>query len=206
MSEVSVTSDAEIDHSRRRFLTAATVATGAVGVGFALIPFIQSWKPSERARALGAPSEVDLSKLEIGQMVVVTWRKQPIYIVHRAAEMVTTLLENDRELKDPESRRSEQPPYATNEMRSIKADFLVLIGTCTHLGCLPKQHFARGDASLGANWPGGFFCPCHGSKFDMAGRVFNGSPASTNLRIPPHSYRDAQMLVIGIGQEEKGAA
>jgi ubiquinol-cytochrome c reductase iron-sulfur subunit len=204
MADMAVTDDQEVDQSRRRFLTAATVATGAVGAAFAITPFIKSWNPSERARALGAPTEVDVSKIEPGQMVVTSWRKQAIYVVHRTPEMVAALPQNDARLKDPASADSEQPDYAKNEMRSAKADYLVLIGICTHLGCLPKQHFERGDAALGADWPGGFFCPCHGSKFDLAGRVFEGSPASVNLRVPPYEYR-GDTLVIGV-DAQKGVA
>lgn len=204
MAEISVTDDQEVDQSRRRFLTAATVATGAVGTVFAITPFIKSWNPSERARSLGAPAEVDVTKIEPGQMVIVTWRKQPIYIVHRTPEMVAGLPQNDSRLKDPTSSESDQPPYAKNEMRSVKPEYLVLIGICTHLGCLPKQHFERGDASLGADWPGGFFCPCHGSKFDMAGRVMAGSPASVNLRVPPYEFQ-GDTLVIGV-DPQKGVA
>ncbi|MBV6416477.1 MAG: Ubiquinol-cytochrome c reductase iron-sulfur subunit [Steroidobacteraceae bacterium] len=206
MTEISATDDLEIDQSRRRFLTAATVATGAVGAAFAITPFIKSWNPSERARALGAPVEVDVAKIDPGQMVVTSWRKQAIYVVHRTPEMVATLPQNDARLKDPTSADSDQPPYAKNEMRSLKPEYLVLIGICTHLGCLPKQHFERGDAALGADWPGGFFCPCHGSKFDMAGRVMDGSPASVNLRIPPYHF-DGDTLTIGVDpQAQKGVA
>ncbi|MGD9598905.1 MAG: ubiquinol-cytochrome c reductase iron-sulfur subunit [Steroidobacteraceae bacterium] len=204
MTDISVADDQEVDHSRRRFLTAATVATGAVGTGFAITPFLLSWLPSERARALGAPTEVDIAKIEPGQMVVTSWRKQAIYVVHRTPEMVATLPRNDSQLKDPTSSKSSQPEYAQNEMRSIKPDYLVLVGICTHLGCLPKQHFERGDKSLGADWPGGFFCPCHGSKFDMAGRVFEGSPASANLVVPPYEFR-GDTLVIGV-DGQKGVA
>lgn len=199
--------DQEVDQSRRRFLTGATVATGAVGAAFVAIPFIKSWNPSERARALGAPTEVDVSKLEPGQMVITNWRKQAIYVVKRTPEMVQSLPANDGQLKDPTSEASDQPEYTKNEMRSLKAEYLVLVGTCTHLGCLPKQHFQRGEAALGADWPGGFFCPCHGSKFDMAGRVFQGSPASLNLRVPPHSFTDERTLVVGVDtQQTQGAA
>lgn len=204
MTDIPVTDDQEVDQARRRFLTAATVATGAVGTVFAITPFIKSWNPSERARALGAPTEVDVSRIEPGQMVIVSWRKQAIYVVHRKPEMVAALPQNDSRLKDPTSSESDQPAYAKNEMRSVKPDYLVLIGICTHLGCLPKQHFERGDAALGADWPGGFFCPCHGSKFDMAGRVFAGSPASLNLRIPPHEFR-GDTLVVG-ADPQKGVA
>ncbi len=197
MADMAVTDDQEVDQSRRRFLTAATVATGAVGAAFAITPFIKSWNPSERARALGAPTEVDVSKIEPGQMVVTSWRKQAIYVVHRTPEMVAALPQNDARLKDPASADSEQPDYAKNEMRSAKADYLVLIGICTHLGCLPKQHFERGDAALGADWPGGFFCPCHGSNFDLAGRVYKSMPAPTNLEIPPHQYLSDTSILVG---------
>jgi len=174
-----------------------------VGVGFAAVPFVASWQPSERAKALGAPVTVDLSKLEVGQMVTYVWRKQPVYIFKRSPAMLARLPANDPRLKDPRSSESEQPPYALNERRSRREDIAVLIATCTHLGCLPKQHFEPGDVVLGADWPGGFLCPCHGSRFDMAGRVFNGSPASTNLRIPPYSFPSENTLLIG--QDETAA-
>jgi ubiquinol-cytochrome c reductase iron-sulfur subunit len=203
--EAAASADA-VDESRRHFLTVATVATGALGAAFASIPFIESWQPSERARALGAPVEIDISKLEVGQMITPTWRKQPIYIVHRSAQMVSELPQHEPRLKDPHSAESDQPAYAKNEQRSLKSDYLVLIGTCTHLGCLPKQHFQPGDPLIGADWPGGFFCPCHGSKFDLAGRVFNGSPASVNLRIPPHHYASEKLLVLGVDPLAPGGA
>lgn len=199
----------EVDDSRRRFLTLATAATGAVGVVFAAVPFVASWKPSERARALGAPTEVDVSQLEPGQMVVTNWRKQAIYIVRRTPEMVASLAGVAERLKDPESQSSSQPEYAANAMRSRTEEFLVVVGTCTHLGCLPKARFEPGStAELGADWPGGFFCPCHGSKFDMAGRVFEGSPASVNLIVPPYSFADDRTLVVGLDDASaaKGAA
>ncbi len=196
----------EIDVSRRKFLVAATAATGGVGVVLAAVPFVASWKPSERARALGAPYELDVSKLEPGQMVTVTWRKKPIYVVRRTPEMIAALPKVDAVLKDPASAESEQPEYAKNRVRALNPEFLVVIATCTHLGCLPKQHFTPGDPTLGADWPGGFFCPCHGSKFDMAGRVFNGSPASVNLAIPPYSFRDERTLVVGVDAGVQTAA
>ncbi len=192
----------EVDLDRRKFLTRATIATGAVGAGFAAVPFIASWQPSERARALGAPTELDISKIEPGQMTITVWRKQPIYVVRRTPDMVARLKGHDPALKDPSSDRSDQPAYARNLMRSRNAQYLVLIGTCTHLGCLPKQRFAA-DGELGPTWPGGFFCPCHGSRFDLAGRVFNGSPASVNLRVPPYQFSNQRTLVVG--QDEKGA-
>ena len=189
---------AEVDQDRRGFLTFATVATGAVGAAFATVPFIASWSPSERARAAGAPVEVDVSKIEPGQMVTVTYRKKAMYIVHRTPEMIESLAGHDAGLKDAASASSEQPDYATNATRAAREEFLVVEGTCTHLGCLPKARFEKAMAELGADWPGGFFCPCHGSRFDMAGRVFDGSPASKNLRIPVYSFRDDKSLVIGV--------
>jgi ubiquinol-cytochrome c reductase iron-sulfur subunit len=213
MTDVGVIADQpdpEVDASRRKFLTAATSATAAVGAVIAAIPFVESWTPSERARALGAPVEVDLSKLAVGQMITPTWRRQVIYIVRRDKAMVDALAKNDGRLKDPKSDDSIQPEYAKNEMRSRRVDLLVLIGICTHLGCLPKSFFDAGDAVLGADWPGGFRCPCHGSRFDLAGRVFDGSPASTNLSIPPYSFKDDNTLVVGLDDaanaKKQGAA
>ncbi len=212
MSEVGglvdkLAGEPEIDHSRRKFLTVATSATAAVGAVLAAVPFVESWMPSERARALGAPVEVDLSKLQVGQMVTPTWRLQPIYIVRRDPAMVDALPKHDNELKDPKSEDSIQPSYARNEMRSRRSDVLVLIGICTHLGCLPKLFAGAGDATLGADWPGGFRCPCHGSRFDLSGRVFKGSPASTNLVVPPYSFRGNNTLIIGVDSgATKGAA
>jgi len=191
----------EVDLSRRKFLTRATIATGAVGAVFAAIPFIESWSPSERARAAGLPVTLDLSKVDAGQMTITVWRRSPIYVVRRTPDMVARIAGHDGELKDPESDHSDQPSYAKNPLRSRTAEFLVLVGTCTHLGCLPKQRFAAGE--LYPSWPGGFFCPCHGSRFDLAGRVFEGSPASINLRVPPYSYPQEHLLLIGA--DEKGA-
>ena len=192
----------EVDKGRRKFLTVATSATAAAGAVFALTPFIASWEPSERARAMGAPVTVDLSKLEVGQMVTYVWRRQPIYIFKRSPQMVASLPAHDSRLKDPQSKESDQPPYALNERRSRRVDIAVLIATCTHLGCLPKQHFEPGDAVLGTDWPGGFLCPCHGSTFDMSGRVFKDKPAPDNLEVPPYTYLSDSRLLIG---EEKKA-
>jgi ubiquinol-cytochrome c reductase iron-sulfur subunit len=197
---------AEVDQDRRGFLTFATAATGAVGVAFAAVPFIASWSPSERARAAGAPVEVDLTKIEPGQMVVFTYRKKPTYVVRRTPEMLEHLAGHDGVLKDPESKESDQPEYTRNTARAVKPEILVLDGTCTHLGCLPKSRFETAIPELGADWPGGFFCPCHGSKFDLSGRVFEGSPASTNLRIPDYSFRDDTTLIIGVAPTEQGVA
>jgi ubiquinol-cytochrome c reductase iron-sulfur subunit len=197
-----VVDDEAVDLSRRRFLTRATIATGAVGAAFAAVPFIESWQPSERARAQGEPVQVDLTKVEPGQMVTPVWRKQPIYVVRRTPDMVARIAGHDADLKDPQSKDSTQPPYAMNPQRSRTPEFLVLIGICTHLGCLPKERFSAGE--LYPSWPGGFFCPCHGSRFDLAGRVFDGSPASINLRVPPYSYPKPTTLLVGA--DEKGSA
>ena len=202
MADHAVVADDEVDLSRRKFLTGATIATGAVGAAFVAVPFIESWSPSERARAQGAPVELDISKIESGQMAVAVWRKTPIYVVRRTPEMIAHVGGHDSQLKDPKSADSDQPAYATNTLRSRTDEYLVLIGVCTHLGCLPKQRFAAGE--LYPSWPGGFFCPCHGSRFDLAGRVFDGSPASTNLRVPRYSYPNARTLLIG--EDEKGVA
>jgi ubiquinol-cytochrome c reductase iron-sulfur subunit len=196
----------EVDESRRKFLIAATAGTGAVGAILTAVPFVASWKPSESARAAGLPTEVDLSKIEPGQMATFFWRKQPIYIVRRTPEMLASLANHDGELKDKDSKDSEQPDYAKNPQRSLKPEVLVLIGTCTHLGCLPKSRFTPNDATVMPNWPGGFFCPCHGSKFDLAGRVVAGSPASVNLRVPPYSFSGDNTLVIGLDSKDKGVA
>lgn len=197
----------EVDESRRKFLIAATASTGAVGAVLTAVPFVASWKPSESARAAGLPTEIDLSKIEPGQMVVSIWRKQQIYIVRRTPEMLASLPSHNDELKDAESTESEQPDYAKNVARALKPEWLVLKGTCTHLGCLPKARFTPNDATVMANWPGGFFCPCHGSRFDLAGRVFKGSPASVNLRIPPYKFESDTKLIIGVDSTpEKGAA
>ena len=196
MAEFSGNASAGVDQARRNFLTKATVVTGAVGAAFAAVPFVESWLPSERARARGGPVDLDTSKIEAGQMIIVTWRMKPIYVVRRSSAMLSKLENHDADLKDPGSERSEQPRYARNAPRSRRKDLFVAIGVCTHLGCLPKARFEPGLGGLGAQWPGGFFCPCHGSRFDLAGRVFNGSPASVNLVIPPYRFAD-QLLVIG---------
>jgi ubiquinol-cytochrome c reductase iron-sulfur subunit len=203
MADHAIVADDDVeDLSRRKFLTRATIAAGGVGVVFAAVPFIESWSPSERTRAQGAPTTVDLSKVDPGQMVIPVWRKQPIFVVRRTPDMIARVAGHDGELKDPKSEDSDQPKYAQNPLRSRTPEFLVLIGICTHLGCIPKQRFSAGE--LYPSWPGGFFCPCHGSRFDLAGRVFDGSPASLNLRIPPYSYPSPTTLIVG--EDEKGVA
>jgi len=209
MSEVGVMAAPgaadEVDSTRRKFLTFATATLGAVGVVATAVPFVESWNPSERARALGAPVEVDLSKMEVGQLITSTWRRQVIYIVRRPQNLVDALSKNDSSLKDPQSKESTQPDYARNEMRSRTAEFLVMIGYCTHLGCLPKAFFDPNDPAIGPGWPGGFRCPCHGSRYDMAGRVFDGAPAPYNLVVPPYSYRTPTTLVVGLDEAAANA-
>ncbi len=183
--------------SRRRFLTVATGVTGAIGAGFAAVPFIASWQPSARARALGAPVEVDISKLEDGALMKVTWRGKPVSILRRSSEMLSRLENEQVELRDPESEEDQQPNYARNDFRSIKPEILVIVSNCTHLGCVPTSRFEVAPADLGPDWVGGFFCPCHGSKFDLAGRVFAGVPAPSNLVVPPYRYADEKTLIIG---------
>ena len=182
---------------RRRFLTAAATVVGAVGTGFVLVPFISSMQPSAKARAAGAPVRADISKLESGQMIRVKWRGKPVWLVKRTEAMLEALPKLDSILRDPESLQSEQPPYAQNEFRSIKPEVLVTVGICTHLGCSPTYRPDVGAPDLGADWEGGFFCPCHGSKFDLAGRVYKSVPAPLNLVIPPHRYLSETELVIG---------
>lgn len=196
--------DSNVDRRKRRFLLAATsVAGGVAGVAVA-VPFVASMNPSARARAAGAPVEVDLSKVEAGMMVTVEWRGQPVWVVHRTREMIDSLHQLDRVVADPKSSMPMQPDYAKNEARSIKPEYLVLVGICTHLGCSPSQKLAPGaESGLGEEWPGGFFCPCHGSKFDLAGRVYKGVPAPTNLKVPPYTYLSDTRLLIG--EDSKGA-
>ena len=182
---------------RRRFLTAATTVVGAVGAGFVLVPFISSMQPSAKARAAGAPVRADISKLEPGQMIRVKWRGKPVWLVKRTEQMLEKLPTLVGTLRDPDSQESEQPSYAQNEFRSIKPEVLVTVGICTHLGCSPTYRPDAGASDMGADWEGGFFCPCHGSKFDLAGRVYKSVPAPLNLVIPPHRYLSETELVIG---------
>jgi ubiquinol-cytochrome c reductase iron-sulfur subunit len=183
--------------SRRRFLAVATSVTAAVGAGFVAVPFISSWQPSARARALGAPVEVDISKLEDGALMKVVWRGKPVSILRRSVNMLERMESSVAELRDPDSEMDQQPAYARNEFRAIKPEVLVIVSSCTHLGCVPTSRFEVAPADLGPDWVGGFFCPCHGSKFDFSGRVYAGVPAPTNQVVPPYRYVDESTLIIG---------
>jgi ubiquinol-cytochrome c reductase iron-sulfur subunit len=187
----------QVDTGRRQFLTVATVATGAVGAAFAAVPFLASWQPSARAKALGAPVEVDISKVDPGAMIKVEWRGKAVFVVHRTPQMLTQLEGMAPQLRDPDSKQSEQPDFARNPARALKPEYLVLVGVCTHLGCAPLDRFTPGDVTVAADWPGGFFCPCHGSKFDLSGRVFKDVPAPTNLSVPPYRFLSDSRLLIG---------
>jgi len=194
----------QVDTGRRHFLTVATIATGAVGAAFVAVPFLASWKPSARAKAMGAPVEVDISKLDPGAMVKVEWRGKAIYVVNRTPQMLAQLEGVDASLRDPDSNESDQPEFAKNPARALKPEYLVLVGVCTHLGCAPLDKFtpAPADVSVSADWPGGFFCPCHGSKFDMSGRVFKDVPAPTNLPVPPYRFLSDTRILIGAEAEK----
>ena len=193
------TTNQEIDLKRRRFLTAATSVVGAVGVGFVAVPFLSSWMPSEKAKAAGAPVDVDISKLEEGQLLRYLWRKKAIFVYKRNADELARLTEVEAKLTDPTSASSVQPTYASNQYRSINPEIGVYMGICTHLGCSPTYRPEVGAADLGgSSWLGGFYCPCHGSKFDLAGRVFAGTPAPRNLEVPPYHYVNDQLIRIGV--------
>ena len=194
-----------VDVGRRRFLTLTTSVVGAVGAGFAAVPFIASLPPSERAKALGAPVTIDIGKMEPGQQVVAVWRRQPVWVIRRTPAMLASLDKVVGQLADPESEVPQQPDYARGAARAIKPEYMVLKGICTHLGCSPKFRPEFPAPEIAADWQGGFFCPCHGSKFDLSGRVYKGVPAPTNLPVPPHRYADDRTLVIGEDQPE-GAA
>ncbi|HJW23729.1 MAG TPA: ubiquinol-cytochrome c reductase iron-sulfur subunit [Rhodocyclaceae bacterium] len=193
----------KMDCGRRRLIV-ATAAVGGAGAVAALVPFVSSLLPSERAKAAGAPVEVDISKLEPGQMMTVEWRGKPVWIINRTKDMLETLPKLDDSVADPKSDKDQQPEYCKNENRSIKPEIMVVVGICTHLGCSPSSKFKKGaEEGMGGDWLGGFLCPCHGSTFDFAGRVFKNKPAPDNLQVPPHTYlADARIL---IGEDKKGA-
>lgn len=194
-------SNGGLNLDRRQFLTVATSLAGGAGVVAAAVPFVASFRPSVRAQGLGAPVEVDISKLEMGELLTVEWRGKPVYIVRRPQSLLDTLDEIVPKLKDPESVVPQQPTYAVNKFRSIKPELLVLVGVCTHLGCAPLFRPDVAPADLGQDWLGGFFCPCHGSKFDLSGRVYAGVPAQSNLPVPPYSFASESVLLIGEDQE-----
>lgn len=191
-----------VDIEKRRFLTQAAAVIGAIGTGAAAVPFISSMKPSAKAEALGAPVEVDISKIEPGQLIRVMWRGKPVWILHRTPNVLAALPTLDDQLRDPQSKQSEQPKAMANELRSLKPEIFVAVGICTHLGCSPVYRPEIAPADLGPEWKGGFFCPCHGSRFDLAGRVYKAVPAPTNLEIPPYHYTSDTRILIGLSGEE----
>jgi ubiquinol-cytochrome c reductase iron-sulfur subunit len=198
-----------VNTGRRRFLTASTVVVGAVGAGFVAVPFIKSWNPSSRAKLAGAPVTADISALGEGQRLILEWRGQPIWIVKRSKAILETLPTLDGMLRDPKSENlDQQPSYIKGETRSIKPEISVLVGLCTHLGCSPEMKAEIRPEPFDPEWKGGYFCPCHKSRFDMAGRVFQGVPAPTNLIVPPHHYENDNTIVIGVDptQSSTGAA
>ena len=194
----------KVDKTRRNLVVATSVVGGAAAAA-AAVPFVASMLPSERARAAGAPVEVDLSRIAPGEMTIIEWRGKPVWIIRRTKEMLDTLKGVAGKLSDPSSKSSAQPKYAENEYRSQKPEVMVMEGVCTHLGCSPQLKTSEAKGEMGADWTGGFYCPCHGSKFDMAGRVFRGAPAPTNLTVPPYTFVSDNTLVIGEDKETKGA-
>lgn len=199
MSEITLTG-ANVDLKRRRFLVAATTVVGGIGVIATAVPFISAMNPSAKARSAGAPVRVDFSKLEPGQQITVNWRGKPVWILRRSAEMLENLESAAfrSRLRDPDSEvESQQPTYAQNALRSIESEYLVVIGICTHLGCVPTFRPDVAPLDLGPDWPGGYFCPCHGSKFDLAGRVYKAVPAPTNMVIPPYRFLSDTEILVG---------
>jgi len=191
-----------VNKGRRRLLIGATSAVGAVGAIGAAVPFVASWNPSAKAKAAGAPVRADISKLEPGQQMIVEWRGKPVWIVRRTPEALANLAKLNDVVADPNSEKPQQPGYVPgDETRAIRAEFMVMVGICTHLGCSPTYRPEIAPDDMGADWLGGYFCPCHGSRFDLSGRVYKGVPAPTNLVVPPHSYEGDNMLVIGVDTE-----
>src|SRR5690606_6159832 len=191
-----------VNKTRRRVLTTATTVVGAVGVVAVAVRLVGSWKPSDKAQAAGAPVKANSSNIEPGQMITVEWRGKPVYIVRRTSEALAGLQKTNDLVSDPDSEKPQQPAYAQNATRAIKDEYLILLGLCTHLGCAPMFRPDVGAVDLGGEeWQGGFFCPCHGSKFDLAGRVYKGVPAPINLEVPPHAYESDSVVIIGVDQE-----
>ena len=191
----------DVNKGRRRFLVATTSVVGGIGIGIAAVPFIKSWMPSAKAQAGGAPVEVNIGKLKEGQLLKVQWRGQTIGVLRRSPEMVSNLAKADEQLADPESLNAIQPGYVDGEQRAVNAEILVVNMHCTHLGCVPQMIPQVGPQPFDANWNGGFYCPCHKSKFDLSGRVFKGVPAPTNLTIPPYSFLDDRTVMIGVNPQ-----
>ena len=190
-----------VNAGRRRFLVAATSVVGAAGAVGAAVPFVGSWFPSAKAKAAGAPVKVNIGKIEAGQQIVAEWRGQPVFIVRRTEEILSNLAKLEGTVADPQSAASVQPEYVDKTNRAIKPEILVLVGLCTHLGCSPSFRPEVAPADLGADWVGGYFCPCHGSRYDMAGRVYKAQPAPLNLPVPPYSYETDDIIVVGVDQE-----
>jgi len=195
-------SDQGVDRSKRQFLTTALTVVGAVGTGYIAVPFLSQMQPSTKAKAAGAPVEIDISKMETGQLIRAAWRGKPVWVLNRTPEVLEILAEQTDKLADPLSLESNQPESSNNEFRSIKPEIFIAVGLCTHLGCSPTFRPEIAPNDLGEDWKGGFFCPCHGSGFDLAGRVFRGVPAPTNLDVPPHHYMSETRIIIG---DESGA-
>ncbi|WP_079203111.1 ubiquinol-cytochrome c reductase iron-sulfur subunit [Pseudomonas sp. CC6-YY-74] len=191
-----------VNAGRRRFLVAATSVVGAAGAVGAAVPFVGSWFPSAKAKAAGAPVKVNVGKIEPGQQMVAEWRGQPVFIVRRTEEILSNLIKLEPRLADIESQASDQPSYVDPKTRSIKPELLLLVGLCTHLGCAPSFRPEVAPADLGAEWVGGYFCPCHGSRYDLAGRVYKAQPAPLNLPVPPHMYESDDVIIIGVDQEQ----
>jgi ubiquinol-cytochrome c reductase iron-sulfur subunit len=197
--------DKELDKGKRRFLVTATSVAGGIATGAAAVPFVASMLPSERAKAAGAPVEADISGLAPGELMRVEWRGKPVWVVRRTKDMLESVKQNDSKVADPNSARKKEltPEYARNEFRSIKPEYLVVVGICTHLGCSPVDRFKPQPEAFESDWKGGFYCPCHGSLFDLAGRVYKNKPAPDNLEVPPHKYLSDTRLLIG--EDSKGA-
>lgn len=193
----------EVNTSRRRFLVASTAAVGAAGAVGIAVPFLGSWQPSAKAKAAGAPVTIDISKLRPGEMVTEEWRGKPVFVLRRTPEQLANIEKLNAAVADPDSKNSAQPAYISGIARAVKEEYLIVLGLCTHLGCSPKHRPEIAPADLGGDWLGGFFCPCHGSKFDLSGRVYKAVPAPTNLEVPPHRYQSDFVVVIG---EDGGAA
>lgn len=195
-----------VNIKRRQVLAGATGVVGAVGAAFVAVPFLGSWQPSEKAKAAGAPVDADISGLQPGQMMTLNWRGKPVWIVRRTPEMLERLASLDEVVRDPNSNESIQPEYCQNPLRSLNPEFLVVVGICTHLGCAPLYRPAINSPDMSAGWRGGFFCPCHGSSFDLAGRVFRSVPAPTNLEIPPYMFLTETQVRVGEDSESGGQA